>query len=93
LALTEDAVLVHNLPQKSELSQAVSAQVSLSPDDLDLLEQFDVGEEDQDDNEREQILELLFENAAKAAKKKKKSSTSSDQIVGLAAFQQTIELL
>jgi hypothetical protein len=92
LALTEDAVLVHNLPQKSELSQAVSAQVSLSPDDLDLLEQFDVGE-DQDDNEREQILELLFENAAKAAKKKKKSSTSSDQIVGLAAFQQTIELL
>jgi hypothetical protein len=80
------------LPQKSELSQAVSAQVSLSPDDLDLLEQFDVGE-DQDDNEREQILELLFKNAAKAAKKKKKSSTSSDQIVGLAAFQQTIELL
>jgi hypothetical protein len=71
LTLTEDAVLVHNLPRKSELSQAVSAQVSLSPDDLDLIEQFDVGE-DQDDNEeqlaeqREQILELLFENAANA---------------------------
>jgi hypothetical protein len=79
----EDAVLVHvhKLPRKSELSQAVSAQVSLSPDDyLHFLDtqQFDDDDDDDDDEKgqddteeqlaekKEQILELLFENAANA---------------------------
>lgn len=70
LFLDKDGVEIHKLPRKSELTQAFTAQVSVTADAL--LEQFNVAggqeEEDGDDevlqNNREEILELLFEHAA-----------------------------
>jgi hypothetical protein len=69
LFLGKDGVEIHKLPRKSELTQAFTAQVSVTADAL--LEQFNVvddQEEEGDDqvlqNNREEIIELLFEHAA-----------------------------
>lgn len=66
LMLTEDGVEIHKLPRKSELVQAVSAQLSLTPDAL--LEEFQTEDEDEKEEEdldlKISILERLFDNAA-----------------------------
>jgi hypothetical protein len=71
LTQDDDVVFVHKLQRNHELSQAVTAQVSLNADAL--LEEFAAGasndneEEDDDeetDNKRNQVLELMFEHAA-----------------------------
>jgi hypothetical protein len=72
LFLDKDGVEIHKLPRKSELTQAFTAQLSVTADAL--LEQFnvvaddqEVADEDEDQvlqNHRGEILELLFEHAA-----------------------------
>lgn len=69
LFLKRDGVEIHKLPRKSELTQAFTAQVSVTADAL--LKQFKVAddqEQEDDDqvlqNNREEIIELLFEHAA-----------------------------
>lgn len=60
LMLENDGVEVHKLSRSSELSQAVSAQISLVPEDLF---EVDLEEENALDVMKE-VLGLLFENAA-----------------------------
>ena len=62
--MEQDGVEIHKLPKSSELTQAISAQFTLFPEEF-----FEAaGEEELDEEEdakvKEDVLDLLFENAA-----------------------------
>ncbi|KAG7354526.1 hypothetical protein IV203_003882 [Nitzschia inconspicua] len=61
----EDGVQVHVLPRKHELRQAISAQYTLSPDEL--LEEFPLGGATKAEikQERDYIVDMLVSNAEK----------------------------
>ncbi len=62
MTLEDDGVKAHILPRKHELSQAITAQFTLSPDLL--LEEFALGEtKEQIAQERHDIVELLYSSA------------------------------
>lgn len=75
----EDGVHVHKLPKKSELVQAVSAQVSLPADSF--LELLPSGDEEEEDlsQQQDEILELLFENAASLLSTRQLTEFSSEK--------------
>jgi len=58
LKLDQDGIEIHKLPRSSELSQAVSAQFTLTPEAL--LVEKDI---DEDADIKEEVLGLLFEHA------------------------------
>jgi hypothetical protein len=79
LTLEEDGIQVHKLPRKSELVQAVSAQLSLSTDSF--FEELSTGNEEDEDLsvQREEALELLFENAASLLSTRQLTEFSSEK--------------
>lgn len=79
LALTGDGVEVHVLPRKHELGQAITAQFTLSPDQL--LEMFSSGETEKEiAEERSNIVDLLFSSATQLLSERQlvEFSSSSD---------------
>mmetsp|Transcript_22133 Transcript_22133/g.33568 ORF Transcript_22133/g.33568 Transcript_22133/m.33568 type:complete len:467 (+) Transcript_22133:95-1495(+) len=90
LFLNEDGVRIHKLPRKSELAQAVSCQVSILPDSF-VTEEFPseeseegMNKEEKDENEEQhktEILELLFENAANLLSNRQLTEFSSEKVL------------
>jgi len=62
-----DGVEIHKLPKSSELSQAISGQYTLYPEDFYETEKDDDVDDDEEDGEedtmKDNVLDLLFENA------------------------------
>lgn len=83
LFLNEDGVKIHKLPRKSALAQAVSFQVSILPDSFITEppnEELDDGDNQEDkEQQKTEILELLFENASNLLSNRQLTEFSSEK--------------
>lgn len=93
LFLKEDGVKIHKVQRKSELSQAVSCQVSILPDDFVTGYQGEEVEDEEREREQEdcnrqklEILEQLFEDASSLLSNRQLAEFSSEHKALRAVF-------
>ena len=78
LALDEEGVKIHSLSRKSPLAMAVSARLLLKTDSFVEDQSIDEDEEGVNSAQHDEILELLFENAADLLSTRRLAEFSSD---------------